>query len=171
MVQNGRFVLGGIQPGKVIRSVSASGEAGGYYVKSITANGVTYTREPLVIEDGMTIRDARVLLSPELAQLHGRVVGAQPDHAPVSGAAVVLVPADARQWHWLGAQSLIRTELNGTYAISAPPGDYLVFVLPPTERPRGLLADEIRQFSVGGQRVSLRAGKTAQLELTAPADK
>lgn len=172
VVQNGRFVLGGIQPGKVFLSVTASGEEGGYYVKSITANGVTYTRDPLVIEDGMTINGARVVLSPELAQLHGRVsVADEKEHAPLSGAAVVLVPADARQWRWQGTQFLARTALDGTFTFTAPPGDYLAFVLPAAERPRGLLEDEIRQFSVGGQRVTLRASKTEQLELTAPANK
>ncbi len=172
VVQNGRFVLGGIQPGKVFFSVNASGEEGGYYVRSITANGVTYTREPLVIADSMTIRGARVVLSPELAKLHGRVsVAGEKERAPVSGAAVVLVPADARQWRWNGAQFLVRTELDGAFTLAAPPGDYLVFVLPATERPRGLSADEIGQFSAGGQRVTLRAGQTDQLELTAPAAK
>lgn len=171
-VQNGRFTLGGIQPGKVLLHVSFSGENGRYYVKSLTANGATYTREPLVIEDGMTIKNARVVLAKESAQLRGRVFhAAREERTPASGLSVVVVPADAREWGWRGAQWLLRTDLAGAFELSAPPGDYLAFVLPPTERPRALSADEIKEFSGGGQRVTLRAGKSEQLELTAPAGK
>jgi protocatechuate 3,4-dioxygenase beta subunit len=169
--QNGHFIIGGIQPGKVYLNINASSEAG-YYVKSITVNGTTYTNEqPLSIEDGAVIKGARLLLSTEAATLSGHVRTADKDGKPVGGAAVVLVAADARRWSWSGLQTLESTNLDGTFEATVPPGDYLVFMLPADERPRTLTEDEIKRFSVGAQHVSLRAGKTEQLELIAPNDR
>src|SRR5205085_2709643 len=51
-VQNGRFILGGIQPGKVFFGINASDGEDRFYIKSVTVGSVTYTREPVPIEDG-----------------------------------------------------------------------------------------------------------------------
>jgi hypothetical protein len=143
-----------------------------FYVKSVTANGVTYTRDPLPFEDGMVIRGARIVLSTESSKLHGRVRTEQKEDAPpASGANVLLVPADARQWRWIDRQQLARTDLQGEFQIEARPGDYLAFVLPRDERPRPLTEEEITRFSNAAQRITLRAGKTEQLELLLPPDK
>lgn len=167
-VQNGHFIIGGIQPGKVYLDINASGDTE-YYVKSLTVNGATYTTEqPLNIEEGTVIKGARLLLATDVATLNGRVRTADKDGKPISDAAVVLVPADPRRWSWSGLQTLASTDLDGTFETTTTPGDYLVFVLPADERPRTLTADELRRFSGGAQHVSLRAGQTAQIELTVP---
>jgi hypothetical protein len=86
----------------------------------------------------------------------------------VRGATIVLVPADARQWHSFALQDFVRTDATGVADLSAPPGDYLLFLLPQDERPRPLSAEEVRRFSAGARRVTLRASKTEQVELNAP---
>src|SRR2546421_1581972 len=108
-----------------------------------------------------------------MAKLHGRVVAQQKDKesAPASGAAVVLVPADTSHWRFFEQQIYVRTNLDGMYEITATPGEYLAFVLPTDERPRALQEDEIRRFSVGAEHVTLRPGKTEQLELHVPTDR
>ena len=174
-VQNGRFILGGIQPGKVFFGINASNEEERFYVKSVTVNGVTYTRDPVPIEDGAVLKGARIVVATEMAKLHGRVMLPQQakdkERAPAGGATVLLVSTDSSHWRFFDQQMLTRTNLDGTYELSAPPGDYLVFVLPLDERSRQLQEDEIKRFSVGAQHVTLRAGKTEQLELTMPEDK
>jgi hypothetical protein len=171
VVQNGSFVLGGIQPGKAYLVANAGGSEGRYYVKSITAGGVTYTNNPLVIEDGTTLRGVHVVLTTEVGTLKGRVRRPGKENASAPGATVLLVPADAQRWPWFHMQSYTRTNLDGTFELNVRPGDYLAFVLPAHERARLLFADEIGRFSAGAQRVTLRAGKTEQLELTQPDDK
>ena len=172
-VQNGRFIIGGIPPGKVFFSINASDGGNHFYVKSITANGITYTREPVPIEDGAVIKGARIVVSTELSKLQGRVVAQQKDKesAPASGVAVLLVSADASRWRFSDQQTLVRTNLDGTYEMTAAPGEYLAFVLPADERPRALQEDEIKRFSVGAQHITLRPGKTEQLELSVPDNK
>jgi len=164
----GRFVLGGVPPGKVYIHFNSASSDVRYYVKAISANGTTYTREPLTVEEGTVMKGVRVVLAADMAEARGHVVGPAPDNAPVRGATVVLVPADARQWHSFALQQQARTDAAGAYEIAAPPGDYLLLVLPRDERPRSLLEAEIKRFSVGGRRVTLRPGKTEQVELSAP---
>ena len=124
-----------------------------------------------MFEDDTVIRGARIILSAESAKLHGRVLTAQQEGAPVSGAAVLLVPADAHLWRWLEQQSLARTDLQGEFQLEVRPGEYLAFVLPRDERPRTLTEEEIGRFSTAAQRITLRAGKTEQLELIVTTDK
>jgi hypothetical protein len=167
-IQNGRFVFGGIQPGQVYILVNGGNDDAQYYVKSISVGGITYTHEPLTVEEGTVLKGVRVVLATDVATAHVRVVGATQEHAPVRGATVVLVPADARQWHSFALQNYMRTDAAGAAELSAPPGDYLLFLLPPDERPRSLSAEEVRRFSAGARRVTLRASKTEQVELNAP---
>ncbi|MFL6208181.1 MAG: carboxypeptidase regulatory-like domain-containing protein [Pyrinomonadaceae bacterium] len=167
-LQNGRFVFGGIQPGRVYIHVNPAGNDESYYVKSISAGGTTYTHEPLTVEEGTVLKGVRVVLATDMATVHVRVVGATQEHTPVRGATVVLVPADARQWHSFALQEYMRTDAAGVAELSAPPGDYLLFLMPPEERPRSLSAEEVRRFSAGARHVTLRASKTEQVELNAP---
>jgi hypothetical protein len=167
-MQDGRFVFGGIQPGQVYIHVNPTNSDEQYYVKSINVGGVTYTHEPLTVAEGTVLKGVRIVLATDVATVHVRVVGATQAHTPVRGATVVLVPADARQWHSFALQDYVRTDAAGVAEISTPPGDYLLFLLPPDERPRSLSAEEVRRFSAGARHVTLRASKTEQVELNAP---
>lgn len=167
----GQFAVGGLSSGRYYIGVSANGEEGEYYVKSITHNGTDLTREPLRVDEGATLRGVRIVLATGTGSLKGSVVTVTAtDHAPAADAHLVIVSADAAKWRLPGNQRHDFASLSGKFEVELPPGDYLVFALPPG-KPDSLTEDEIKSYAQRAQRVSLRPGLTAKVELTTATDR
>jgi hypothetical protein len=166
----GQFAVGGLSAGRYYLAVTANGDEGEYYVKSITYNGTDLTREPLRVEDGATLRGVRVVLAAGMATLKGSVVTATAERAPAGEAHIALVAADAAKWRLPGSQRHDFASPSGKFQIELPPGDYLVFALPPG-KPDSLTEDEIKSHAPRARRVSLKPGQTASVELTAAPDR
>ncbi|MCA1629765.1 MAG: carboxypeptidase-like regulatory domain-containing protein [Acidobacteria bacterium] len=169
MYWQGQFAVGGLSAGRHYISVTANGEEGEYYVKSMTYNGTDLTREPLRVEDGATLRGVRIVLSSGTATLKGSVVTAG-ERAPAGDAHVAIVSADAAKWRLPGSQRHEFAELSGKFVLDLPPGDYLIFAFPPG-KPDSLTEDELKSYAQRAQRVSLRPGQIASVELTAAPDR
>lgn len=166
-----QFAIGGVMPGKVYLHAYVSEQHEDYYVKSITANGKDLTREFLQIEEGAEVKGVRVVVAEGAGKLAGRVVSAGRDKTPVGGAEVLLVAAESARWPHPASRIYGRGKWDGTFEVSAPPGDYFVFLLPEKDTDKVLSEADIRAYTADAKRVTLRAKQTAKIELSAPEDK
>ncbi|MCA1816574.1 MAG: carboxypeptidase-like regulatory domain-containing protein [Acidobacteria bacterium] len=164
---DGQFAIGGLSPGRYFLSVGAADEEGGeYYVKAMTCNGTDLTREPLRVEAGATLRCVRVVLAKGTGTLKGRVL-TDAERKPVLAANIFAVPADAAKWQTPDGQSQVASEMSGKFEMELPPGDYLVFALPPGgSQGQTLTPDEIKAHAARALRVTVRAKLTTNAELT-----
>lgn len=166
-----QFALGGVMPGKAYLYTYVSDQTETYYVKSITADGKDMTREFLQLEEGAEIRGVRIVIAEGVGKLEGRVAAAGRDKPPAGGAELMLVAADPARWAHPGSRLYGRSKWDGTFEVSAPPGDYFVFLLPEKDTNRTLTEADIRAHTADAKRVTLRAKQTAKIELTAPEEK
>ena len=167
-----QFAAGGVMPGKAYLYTYVSDRDEGYYVKSIMADGKDLTREFLQIEEGAEIRGVRIVVAEGVGKLEGRVAAAGRDKSPAGGAELMLVAADSARWAHPGSRLYGRSKWDGTFEMSAPPGDYFVFLLPEKDTNRTLTEADIRAHTAAdAKRVTLRAKQTAKIELTVPEEK
>jgi hypothetical protein len=125
----GRFVITNIPPGGFFFTVSdAQGEESAYVKKAI-CNGRDYASRELTLAVGTAI-DCDVTLGSDVGTIHGKV--ADGDN-PAPGLVVVLVP-ESKEIRRIPRYTLTaHTDLSGQYKIAgAIPGDYLLFVVPPS---------------------------------------
>lgn len=160
-----QFAVGGVMPGKVYFYTFVSEQNENFYVKSITANGKDLLREFLQIEEGSEIKGVRVVVAEGAGKLEGRVFTAGREKTPAGGAEVVLVAADSSRWTHPGGRVYGRSNSDGNFELSAPPGDYFVFLLPEKDTNRTLAEADIRAYTADAKRVTLRAKQTAKVEL------
>lgn len=159
------FTMSGVPEGPLSLDVLVS-PPGRFYVKSITANGVDMMREPLMIGDGIEIRDVRIVLSSDVAMLRGRVLSA--DGTYLSGATVLLTPADQNRQRLSRGRLVGVTDSNGRFMIGGAPGEYRALIWrgrPPSDE------EAFRKLAERAPTVSLRAGERQDLELVAPEEK
>jgi hypothetical protein len=159
------FTMSGVPEGPLSLDVLIS-PPGRFYVKSITAGGVNMMREPLLIGDGIEIRDVRIVLSSDVATLRGRVLAADGTH--LSGATVLLAPADQNRQRLSRGRLISVTDSDGRFMIGAAPGEYRA-VIWRGRPPEG--EEALRKLAERAPTVSLRAGERQDLELVAPDEK
>ena len=126
---DGTFTSAEIPPGMFQLSVPVPS---GWFVKSVTAQGRDISDLPFEVKEAMS--GVTVTLSRRGASLSGAVRTAT--GTSDSSAAVLLFPADSRQWLDYGPYSRrlrdVRTSRSGTFDIrDLPAGDYLIVAMPP----------------------------------------
>jgi Carboxypeptidase regulatory-like domain len=159
------FTMSGVPEGPLSLDVLIS-PPGRFYVKSITAGGVDMMREPLLIGDGIEIRDVRIVLSSDVATLKGRVLAADGTH--LGGATVLLAPADQNRQRLSRGRLVGVTDSDGRFMIGAAPGEYRAVIWrgrPPSDE------EALRKLAESAPSVTLRAGERQDLELVAPDEK
>jgi protocatechuate 3,4-dioxygenase beta subunit len=125
---DGRFLSTGQLPGRYF--VRVGGPPSGWYVHSVTANGVDAMDVPVELST-TSLSNVVVTFTDQMSDLRGRV-DAPPGGDPV---AVVVFPADSSGWKNYGVNPIrmrmARPSANGSFAIGPlPPGDYLVTAIP-----------------------------------------
>ncbi|HEX7177808.1 MAG TPA: carboxypeptidase regulatory-like domain-containing protein [Pyrinomonadaceae bacterium] len=166
---DGTFTIEGLSAGDYHLTVRAPRE-GAFYAKSITAaGGADLLSAPLGVEEGAAVRGVRVVLSPDVATLTGRVLSTQ--GAPLRGAVLVLLSADPTRRRLHTARLHATTSADGGFRVSGAPGEYVVLVFRPEQLTRepGEAAVEARAASA--PRVTLAPGESKRADFTAPGDK
>jgi len=166
---DGMFTFEGLPAGDYHLNVRTA-HVGAFYAKSATAaDGIDLLRAPLGVEEGAAVRGVRVVLSPDVATLTGRVLSPQGTALP--GAFLMLVPADPTRRRLRTARLLAPAGADGSFRVSGAPCEYLVLVFRPGQltRETGEAAFEARAASA--PRVTLAPGEPKRADFTAPGDK
>ncbi len=163
---DGTFVIDGVPTGTFYPDVATPG-SDQYYVKTITVNGADLTRTPLVVGDGATISDVRVVISPDAATLSGHILTGS--NTPANGARLLLVPTDQSKWRARTSYLYTVSKGDGSFSISGAPGDYLIIFLRAGDQPLAINEAWIRSRAANAQRVSLLPKEHKTIDLTAPA--
>jgi hypothetical protein len=165
--RGGQFSIDGLPAGRFSLQPSIYENDQTVYVKSITWNGKDLLREPLELAEGATAEGVHVVFARNPATLRVTAVRAG-DRKPSPYAFASLLATDAPDPSAYNApRPSCMTSEDGSCPIKAPPGEYLVVVLP-----RGGLREsfeaEVRRRAATAPRVTLRAGETKELEVIVP---
>jgi hypothetical protein len=165
--EDGRFNLDGLPAGAFYPKIVIADEPGEkYYVKSMTAGGADLMRDPLAVGDGAVIRDVRILVASDGATLAGRIL--TQDSTPVTGARLVLIPADQTKWRARRSYLFGASAANGEYSISGAPGEYLIIFMRAADQQTAINENWIRERAADAQRVMLQPKQRKTLNLIAP---
>jgi hypothetical protein len=125
-------------------------------------------RGPLVVKEGEDVTDVRLVISPDVASLSGRVI-ASDGKTPVAGFTVVLISTDPDQ-----QKSTSRlygfTNADGSFRLSGGPGEYLAIVMGLSESFDELSNEALRARAPNAQRIVLQTGEN-KIEIVAPPTK
>ena len=166
---DGTFAVEGLSAGDYHLTVRTPREVT-FYARSITAaDGTDLLRAPLGVEEGATVSGVRIVLSPDVATLTGRVLSAQ--GAPLRGAYVTLLPADPARRRLRTARLSASTSPDGSFRVSGAPGEYLVVVFRSGQTAYELGEAAVEARATSAPRVTLAPGEPKRMDFTAPGDK
>jgi hypothetical protein len=122
--EGGKFALAAVPAGEITLSAFPSPQDR-FYVKSIEANGLDLLRNSLTIAEGEEIKDVRIVISPNVGVVTGRVLSLSGDK-PLAGISVLLRRVNDDKLRLFGGRLMTRTDDRGNFILSAAPGVYLV---------------------------------------------
>lgn len=137
-----------------------------YYVKSITREVVDLIAAPLRIKDDETIEGVQVVLAPGAAILRGRLLLSPEGEAAGEGFYVVLIPADAARRRYHGATLSDETTSEGSFRISAPPGEYYVLTVRRSGDYLSVTEADVKSRGAKLPRITLRLSERRALDVT-----
>lgn len=166
---DGIFSLEGIPSGRYYlrTAVPPNNE---YYTKSVMHGGSDLTLEPLTIKEDEDIRNVRVVISPDVARLSGRVL-ASDGKSPERGVAILFVSANSVEQKTMHRRIYGLTNADGGFRVSGAPGEYVAIVMRTGERLYQLRGDELISRAAKAQRITLQPGENNRIELVIPSEK
>jgi hypothetical protein len=120
-------------------------------------------RQPLKVEEGVEIKNVRLVLSKEVATLTGHV-RSDKDGLPVGGVNVALLPAEPSRQRIGKGISYGFTNAAGAFSASAAPGEYLVIAFGASNLP--LTDEKARALAANAPRITLQPSERKSLDLT-----
>lgn len=166
---DGTFALEGLPSGAVYLRATVP-QDNKYYTKSVTLGKLDLLREALVVKEGEDVTNVRIVISPDVAQLSGRILA--PDgKSPERGVWILLLPADPNSQKLMSGRIYAITNADGGFSLSGAPGDYLAIVMRPAEAPFQLTTDALRSRTTNARRLTLQAGENTSIDIVAPKDK
>ena len=155
------FVLTEVPEGEI--ELSAFVRPDSFYIKSIEGNGLDLLQDKLTIADGAELKDIRVVISPDVANLSGRVISAN-GGTLLPGLRVMLIPIRSDNRRMLGGRLTGETDSQGNFSVTPPPGEYRVelrrFTRNPPSISKPLLDDS--------PHVMLQPGEHKNIEIRVP---
>lgn len=126
---DGRFVTAGQLPGKYF--IRIGGSVAGWYLQSITANGVDVTDAPVDLSTA-SVSNVTITFTDVMQDVRGTVVGSPADADPPS---IIIFPSDSNAWKNYGVNptrmKMTRASANGQFGFGTlPPGDYFAAAIP-----------------------------------------
>lgn len=166
---DGIFTLEGIPSGRYYlrTGVPPNNE---YYTKSVMHGRSDLTREPLTIKESEDISNVRIVISPNVARLSGRVL-ASDGKSPERGVAILFVSADSVEQKTMNRRMYGFTNADGGFRVSGAPGEYLAIVMRAGEGLYQLRGDELISRAAKAQRITLQSGENNRIDLIVPREK
>lgn len=165
---DGTFTVEGVPSGVTYLRTSVPPD-NQYYTKSVTVGKTDLLRGPLVVKEDEDITKVRIVISPDVALLSGRVL-ASDGKTPQPGASVVLISTDTDQQRSTSARIFGFTNADGSFRLSGAPGEYLAIVMRPGEFIYELSNDALRLRNPKAQRLVLQAGENGRVDIVPPSD-
>jgi hypothetical protein len=163
----GRFTISGILPGRYVAPALAGVRSpiGGWWLKSIVADGVNLLDGPLDLHGPVT--NAVVTLADRASEIAGTLRDAAAN--PLSQAHVIVFAADPQAWFYHSRRvAAAMTSVDGEYRVmNLPPGDYLA--APGADLHAGEWWDPsvLERLSRGAARIRLGEFEKVRVDVTA----
>lgn len=164
---DGTFTADGI-PSDGIWIRAHSWQDNKYYTKSVTLGSVDLMTEPLIVKDGSEVKGVRVVISPEMATLTGRVLASE-GGAPLRSATIRLIPAELHKQRVRTAWLHGFTNAEGGFTINGAPGEYMVIISRPGMDHLTFSDQGFKALMANAQRVTLQANDRKKMDFVAPA--
>ena len=170
-VYGNTFSIEGLREGKVYLNAVFSpyglteGQAGKYYVKSVTLNGADITNKPIAIKEGQSVQGVQITIAEGRGKASIKVINAE--GKPAAFLRLAIVPVDQSRWLFLNDLISETTDAQGQVSFTAAPGEYLVIVngidgvWPPTY-------EFIKQRSVAAPRIRISSGENKTIVVSIP---
>jgi hypothetical protein len=160
----GQFVIAGVLPGRFVFRTEL---AAGWILKSIVFDGRDYTYAPVDLTNSADLTGGVVTFTNAVPTLSGT---ARDANGPAMDAAIILFPADRRQWIDYGRAPTLfrvaRTSGTGSYRIPrVPAGDYLALAVPIAHLDKWHEAGFFNKVEPLATRVSIAWGEQKTLHL------
>lgn len=162
----GRFALTAVPAGEVTLSAFPSPQDK-FYVKLIEANGLDLLRTNLTITEGEEIKDVRIVISPNVGVVAGRVLSLKGDE-PIAGINVLLRRVSDDRLRLFGGKLMTNTDDRGNFILSAAPGVYLVVAWRAADGPSAFAAAMDRASREQASGFTLLPSERKQLDLRVP---
>ena len=162
----GKFELTTVPAGEITLSAFPSPE-NKFYVKSIEANGFDLLRTNLTIAEGEEIKDVRIVISPNVGVVAGRVFSLKGDK-PIAGINVLLRRVIDDKLRSFGGKLDTYTDDRGNFTLSAAPGVYLVVAWRAADGPSAYADAMNRASRDQGSGLTLLPGDRKQLDIRLP---
>jgi hypothetical protein len=166
---DGIFTLEGIPSGRYYlrTAVPPNNE---YYTKSVMHGRSDLTREPLTIKEDEDISNVRIVISPDVARLSGRVLTAD-GKSPQRGVAILFVSVDSVEQKSMSRRMYGFTNADGGFRVSGAPGEYFAIVVGAGEGIYQLRGDDLISRAAKAQRITLQPGENNRIDLVLPSEK
>ena len=161
---DGAFTVEGLPAGVIYLRTSVPPD-NKYYTKSVTVGKTDLLRGPLTVKEDEDVTNVRIVISPDIALLSGRVL-ASDGKTPLGAVNVLLISSESDQHKIFGV-----TNADGSFRVSGAPGDYAAIVMRPGEFPYQLSNEALRLRSSKAQRIVLQAGENNRVDIVASNDK
>jgi hypothetical protein len=121
--RDGSFAIRGLIAGT--HHVAVEGLADGWTVSSVTIRGRDVTDQPFDVNEGLPLRDVRIVVMDDVSEVAGQVRNASDQ--PARDAAVLVFPMSPQFWIPGGRRlRSVRTDADGRFVLrSLPQGAYL----------------------------------------------
>jgi hypothetical protein len=162
----GRFALTAVPAGEITLSAFPS-PPDKFYVKSIEANGLDLLRTNLTIAEGEEIKDVRIVISPNVGVVSGRVLSLK-GNKPIAGINVDLRRVSDDKLRLFGGKLVTDTDDRGNFTLSAAPGVYLVVAWRAADGPSAHADAMNRAIRDQGSGLTLLPGDRKQLDIRVP---
>lgn len=158
---DGYFAIGDVPSGDTYVGIGLPPNSK-FVVRSATLSGSDLKGAPVHIEEGIESGPIQVVLS-QPGVVTGRVLSA--NNEPRGGMQVLLAPIDNEKQRFRTAYPTVRTDPDGNFTLSGPPGEYYLFARRRDDLPAIVSPEFVQSNLSSAQRVTLVAGETKTVEV------
>jgi hypothetical protein len=154
--RDGSFTIEAVPSGRYF--VRTSVPNGGYYTKLVMYGSSDLTSQPLIMKEDEDINNVRVVISPDVALLSGRVL-ASDGKSPQVGVSVLFVSTDLLEQKTMSRRMYGYTNADGSFRVSGAPGEYLAIIMRRGENWDQLRGNGLASRAAKAQRITLQPGE------------